>query len=81
MKKVLIEKKQSSKRRIEYHADGIDLHYLHADEGSKEEGDGDVESPRIFGSRKVLAIHQKQGCGSYQSDNGWAKTDEDALDG
>ena len=81
MKKVLIEKKQSGKRRIEYHADGIDLHHLHTDEGCKEEGDGDIESPRIFRSREILAIHQEQGCGSYQSDNGWAKTDEDALDG
>ena len=81
MKKVLIEKKQSGKRRIEYHADGIDLHYLHADKGSKEEGDGDIEMPGIGWRREVLAIHQKQGCGSYQADNGWAKTDEDALDG
>ena len=37
MKKVLIEKKQSGKRRIEYHADGIDLHHLHADKGGEEE--------------------------------------------
>ena len=81
MKKVLIEKKQSGKRRIEYHADRIDLHHLHADKGGKEEGDGDVEMPGIFGSREVLAIHQEQGCGSYQTDDGWAKTDEDALDG
>lgn len=81
MKKVLIEKKQSGKRRIENHADGIDLHYLHTDKGGEEEGDGDIESPWIFGSRKVLSVHQKQGCGSYQTDNGWAETDEDALDG
>ena len=37
--------------------------------------------PGIGWRREVLAIHQEQGCGSYQTDNGWAKTDEDALDG
>ena len=37
--------------------------------------------PGIGWRREVLAIHQKQGCGSYQADDGWAKTDEDALDG
>ena len=81
MKKVLIEKKQSGKRRIEYHADGIDLHYLHADKGGKEEGDGDIEMPGILRGREVLAIHQKQGCGSHQANDGWTKTDEDALNG
>jgi hypothetical protein len=55
--------------------DGIPV-YFHFDGYS-----GDVEMPGIFGSREVLAIHQEQGCGSYQSDDGWAKTDEDALDG
>ena len=56
MKKVLIEKKQSGKRRIEYHADGIDLHYLHADKGGKEKGDGDIEMPGILRGREVLEI-------------------------
>ena len=81
MKKVLIEKKQSGKRRIEYHADGIDLHYLHADKGGKEEGDGDIEMPGIGWRREVLAIHQEQGCGSHQTDDGRTETDEDALNG
>ena len=81
MKKVLIEKKQSGKRRIEYHADGIDLHYLHADKGGKEEGDGDIEMPGIGWRREVLAIHQEQGCGSHQANDGRTETDEDALNG
>ena len=59
MKKVLIEKKQSGKRRIEYHADRIDLHHFYADKGGKEEGDGDIEMPGIGWRREVLTIYQE----------------------
>ena len=31
--------------------------------------------PGIGWRREVLAIHQEQGCGSYQTDDGRAKTD------
>ena len=78
---MLVQQYQPGESRVEYHANRIDLHHLHADESGEEEGDGDIETPWIVGSAEVLAIHQEKGGSSDKTYHGRTKTDEDALHG
>ena len=75
----LVQQHQSCESRIENHAYGIDFHHLNAKEGGKEEGDGDVETPRIIGRREVFAVHHQQGGSTNKPYDARAKTDEYAL--
>lgn len=78
---MLVQQYQPCKSRVEYHANRIDSHHLHANEGGEEEGDGDIETPWIVRSAEVLAIYQEKGGCSNKTYYGWTKTDEEALHG
>ena len=77
-----IKKEQPRRAGIAYHADGVDLEILRADERRHEKRAANPELPGVdVGCAEVLRVHQQQRGGREKADNGGTKPREHALHG
>ena len=77
---MILIKQKSCHATKHYHQNGVDLVFSCADKGDDENEATDSKRIGVFGGgAEIFYIHQHQGCGGKQADNGRTQTAENGF--